>query len=62
MNAFIFVGIVCVGQACTFLASTEQLTEKQCLAFKQNFLETKFDKQITLAATQCMPFKSGEKI
>ena len=62
MNSFIFVGIVCVGQACTFLSSTEQLTEKQCIEYKKDFLETKFEKEITLAATQCMKFKPMERV
>jgi len=62
MNSFIFVGIVCVGQACTFLSSTDKLTEKQCMEYKQDFLETKFNKEVTLAASQCMKFKPGETV
>ena len=59
MNTFIFVSIVCIGQSCGFMTSTDILSEKECQATKAEFLATKFDSKVTLAASQCMNFKRG---
>lgn len=57
MNALIFVSVICIGSNCTFLTSTDALTEKECIALKQEFVTTKFKPDVTLAAAQCMQFK-----
>jgi len=61
MNAFIFVAIVCIGKECSFLASSKAITEVHCNQMKQQFLTLPFKPEITLAATQCLPF-DDEKI
>jgi hypothetical protein len=57
MNTFIFVSIVCIGTNCTFVTSTDAVTQKQCEKVKQEFVTNKFKPEITLAAAQCMKFK-----
>lgn len=59
MNAFIFVSVICIGQACTFMTSTDYVSEKKCQEYKQDFLTSKFSKEVTMAAAQCMNFKPG---
>ena len=62
MNAFIFVSIVCVGQACGFMTSTDYLSEKECKEYKEDFLHTKFKPEVTMAAAQCMKFKPEARV
>ena len=62
MNTFVFVSIICVGQACGFMTSADYLTEKECKEYKQDFKETKFKPEVTLAAAQCMKFKPEVKV
>ena len=57
MNSFIFVSVICVAQACGFMTSTDYITEKECNEYKQEFIQTKFGPEVTLAAYQCMNFK-----
>lgn len=57
MSAFIFVSVICVGQACTFVTSMDTMPQKNCEAAKKEFLTTKYDPSVTLAAAQCMRFK-----
>jgi len=59
MNAFIFVSIICVGQACTFMTSTDYLSANECQEYKDDFFQTKFSPKVTMAAAQCMKFKPG---
>lgn len=56
MNAFIFVSVLCIGQTCNFITSMDTMTQKECEFIKREFLTTKYDKKITLAAAQCMRF------
>ena len=56
MNAFIFVSVLCMGQTCHFITSTDTMTQKECESIKKEFLTTKYDKKITLAVAQCMQF------
>ena len=62
MNTFVFVSIICVGQTCGFMTSTDYLTEKECQEYKKDFKETKFKPEVTLAASQCMKFKPEVKV
>ena len=57
MNAFIFVSIMCIGTNCTFVTSTDSMSQKECNEFKEDFLLMKFKPEVTLAAAQCMKFK-----
>ena len=59
MNAFIFVSVICIGQACTFMTSPDYISEKECNEYKQEFKQNKFKPEVTLAAYQCMLFKPG---
>jgi hypothetical protein len=59
MNAFIFVSVICVGNVCTFMTSTDYISEKECNEYKQEFQQNKFKPEVTLAAYQCMKFKPG---
>ena len=61
MNAFIFVAIVCIGKQRDFITSNIVITEPHCNQMKQQFLALPFKPEITLAATQCLPF-NDEKI
>jgi hypothetical protein len=58
MNAFIFVSILCIGQQCDFMASSSAVTQLQCQQMKKEFLASKFRPEVTMAATQCLDFKS----
>lgn len=62
MIAYIFVGIVCVGQVCEFMTSDAPVTYTSCDKLKQSFLGLKFKPEITLAATQCMKINIGQEI
>jgi hypothetical protein len=62
MNAFVFVSIICIGQACTFMTSTDYLSEAECQEYKTNFLQTQFSPKVTMASAQCMKFKPGTSI
>lgn len=62
MNAFIFVGIVCIGNTCGFITSTDYGSEQQCQITKTKFLESEVNPEVTFKAAQCMPFKPGERI
>ena len=62
MNAFIFVSIICVGQACEFFTSTSPITEKECAVVKQQFLALPYKPEVTLAAAQCTKFKTGVQV
>lgn len=57
MNAFIFVSIFCIGTNCTFITSTDSMSQKECNVLKQEFVDLKFKPEITLASAQCMKFK-----
>jgi len=61
MNAFIFVAIICMGKQCDFVTSNIAITESHCNQMKQQFLALPFKPEITLAATQCLPF-NDEKV
>jgi len=62
MNSFIFVSVMCIGQACSFMTSMDLLTEKECTETKKEFLQLKFKPEVTMAAVQCMEFHPGTKI
>lgn len=62
MNGFIFVSIVCIAQSCGFMTSMDVLTEKECVETKREFLSTKFKKEVSMAAAQCMEFKPGTQV
>lgn len=57
MNAFIFVSVMCIGANCTFLTSTEAMSQKDCNELKREFVTSKFKPEVTLAVAQCMKFK-----
>lgn len=57
MNAFIFVSVMCIGTNCTFLTSTDAMSQKDCYELKKEFVTSKFKPEVTLAAAQCMKFK-----
>jgi hypothetical protein len=57
MNAFIFVGIVCIGSQCDFTASSRPVTQEQCQEMKTQFLNLPFKPSVTMAAAQCMQFE-----
>lgn len=58
MNAFIFVSILCIGPYCEFMVSNSAINEVQCQQMKKEFLAAKFRPEVTMAATQCLDFKS----
>jgi len=62
VNTFLFVSIVCVGQTCGFMTSANYLSEKDCQRYKQEFKETKFKPEVTLAAAQCMKLKERYEV
>jgi hypothetical protein len=62
MNAFVFVSIICVGQSCGFMTSTDYLTKAECQEYKDDFKNSNFSPKVTLAAAQCMEFKPGSRI
>lgn len=57
MTSFIFVSVMCIGQACSFMTSMDTMTEKECMVTKREFLHNKFKPEVTLAVAQCMKFK-----
>lgn len=61
MIEYIFVSILCIGQTCEFMTSKVPMSLEQCEKHKQTFLSMKFRPEITLAATQCMPFTGDER-
>jgi hypothetical protein len=61
MIEYIFVSILCIGTTCEFMTSKIAMPLAQCERHKQTFLNTKFKPEITLAATQCMPFIVDER-
>ena len=60
MNAFIFVSIMCIGQSCDFVTSNTALSDTKCKEMKAQFLALPFKKEVTLAAAQCLEFKSEQ--
>ena len=44
------------------MTSSISLSEKECQEYKQDFKETKFKPEVTLAAAQCMKFKPEVKV
>lgn len=62
MNTYIFVSVICVAQACGFMTSTDYISEKECNEYKQEFLQTKFNRDVTLAAYQCMNFNPKGRV
>jgi hypothetical protein len=62
MNAFIFVSVICIGQACSFITSMDTLTQKECEETKKELLSLPFKPEVTLAAAQCMKFKPRTQV
>lgn len=60
MDMVIFVAVVCINTKCDFISSTRPVTEQHCVAMKKQFLLLPFKSEITIAATQCMPFEYKE--
>jgi hypothetical protein len=44
------------------MISNQPVTREKCLAIKEDFMALPFKPEVTLAAAQCMSFKTGEKI
>lgn len=62
MNSFIFVSIICMGTNCTFVTSSEPMTQAKCQETKFKFLSTKSKPEVTLTAAQCMKFKESKYV
>ena len=62
MNMVIFVSIICIGSNCDFFTSTKPITEKHCQEIKRQFLALPLKPEVTLSASQCMPFNEGTKV
>lgn len=62
MNAFIFVAVVCINTKCDFVSSMRPVTEEHCVVMKKQFLALPFKPEVTLAASQCMPFENQKEI
>ena len=62
MIEFIFVSVMCIGQSCDFMVSTQPLSYQKCQEVKQQFLALPFKPEVTLAAAQCMRLDTGEKV
>lgn len=60
MNAFIFVAVVCMSNQCDFMTSNQAVTQAHCEKMKQQFHELPFKPEVTIAASQCMPFTEKE--
>ena len=61
MNAFIFVSIVCIGaNNCSFVTSSKPVTAEHCEQIKKQFLALPFKPEVTLAASQCLPFEDDK--
>lgn len=62
MIEYIFVSVMCIGQMCDFMITNEPVSRERCIAIKKEFMALPFRPEVTLAAAQCMSFKTGEKI
>jgi hypothetical protein len=62
MIEFIFVSVMCIGQSCDFMVSTQPISNDKCQALKKEFLVLPFKPSVTLAAAQCMRIDTGEKV
>lgn len=62
MIEWMFISVMCIGQSCDFMITNEPVSRERCLAIKKHFLELPFRPEVTLAAAQCMSFKTGEKV
>ena len=62
MIEWIFVSVVCIGASCDFMITNQPVTKEKCQQVKKHFLSLPFKPEVTLAAAQCMSFKTGEKI
>jgi hypothetical protein len=62
MIEFIFVSVMCIGQSCDFMVSTQPIAYDKCQALKKEFLSLPFRPSVTLAAAQCMRIDTGEKV
>jgi len=62
MIEFIFISVMCIGQSCDFMVSSQPIKQDQCQALKKEFLRLPFKPEVTLAAAQCMRIDTGEKV
>jgi len=62
MIEFIFVSVMCIGQSCDFMVSTQPISYEKCQDVKKQFLALPFKPEVTLAAAQCMRLDTGEKV
>jgi hypothetical protein len=62
MIEFIFVSVMCIQRNCDFMVSTQPISYDQCQVLKKDFLRLPFKPEVTLAASQCMSIKTGEKV
>jgi hypothetical protein len=62
MIEFIFVAVMCIGESCDFMVSSQPINQKQCQAIKKDFLTLLFKPEVTLAAAQCIRIDTGEKV
>jgi hypothetical protein len=47
---------------CDFMTSHFAVTESHCEQMKKQFQELPFKPEVTLAASQCMPFSNKERL
>jgi hypothetical protein len=59
---WMFVSVVCISNRCDFTVSDYPLPEAQCLEIKQQFAMLPFRPEVTLAASQCIKVKPGDKV
>jgi len=59
---WMFVSIVCIGSNCEFTISDYPLQKEKCLEIKQQFKMLPLRPEVTLAASQCIKVKPGDKI
>ena len=62
MNSFIFVAVMCMANKCDFMTSHFAVSESHCEQIKKQFQELPFKPEVTLAASQCMPFSNKERV
>jgi len=62
MNSFIFVAVVCMTSQCDFMSSQVAVSQNSCEKMKSDFQQLPFKPEVTLAASQCMPFSDKERI
>jgi hypothetical protein len=62
MMAFIFVSVVCMGNTCDFMTSTQSMSQDKCQKMRKQFEALPFKPEVTLATSQCMEFKKEMQV